>query len=287
MAAAIDRRLQALDALGDNQRLVLLAGALPVPAARAALLRTLQRHWDEGPNGLKWFQAAAGPALDPGFLVLLKMLPRKEIGVQAAVKDARARDAKRAGAGGKSVKLVELKKSRQQQELTSQQWFDFSLDVLKSFCKRFYAATQARRRAGARESPADDAQFPVKLHPEGDLVAVYRLDWPDQLGSRMADAPALRVRYARIQQKMRPDLLLSYYRRQLPDCEEHVGPEGAWLDGLAVDKEQFGACSVDVFLTRSRIDASCPATQEQELTIHVLVIRCDGVLKRPTLSASR
>ena len=125
------------------------------------------------------------------------------------------------------------------------------------------------------------------MHPHADVVALYRLDWPEALDGKIAAAPFLRVRYVRIQQKARPDLLLSYYRRQLPDCEEHVSPDAAWLDGLAADKNRAVTRSVDVLLAKSSAAAPGLSDQEQELTVSILTVQCQGIPKRTSLTASR
>ena len=82
------------EALNDDSRLVALAATIPDSSLRAALLHTLQRHWEEGPEGLDSFVAPDGPAIEPGFLMLLKTLRRKE---------ARGRDATYAPSRAKSA----------------------------------------------------------------------------------------------------------------------------------------------------------------------------------------
>ena len=284
LAAAIERRLRTLEAFSDDSRLVALAGTLPSPAVRTALLRTLQRHWDEGPKGLESLVAADGPAIEPGFLLLVKMLPRKDAGGPAAGKDPRARDANRAVPGPSRRKWRSCEPPSNAKSKPRKNGWSSPKALVRTLCERFYAAARAKPNSDRMAEGTADDRFPVKLHPNADVVAVYRLDWPEELDGKIAAAPFLRVRYVRIEQKARPDRLLAYYRRQLPDCEEHVGPDAAWLDSLAADKDQAGARSVDVLLAKSSAAAPGLSDQEQELTVSILTVECEGIAKRSPLA---
>ena len=85
----------------------------------------------------------------------------------------------------------------------------------------------------------------------------------------------------------RPDRLRAYYRRQLADCEEHIGPDAVWLDSLVADKDDDSARSVDVWLTKSSAAAPGLPDQEQELTVTILTVECEGIAGRTPLAASR
>ena len=80
---------------------------------------------------------------------------------------------------------------------------------------------------------------------------------------------------------------MAYYRRQLPDCEVHIGPDAAWLDSLTAEKDQAGTRSVDVLLAKSSAAAPGLPDQEQELTVSILTVECEGIAKRTPLAASR
>ena len=147
LAAAIERRLRTLEALNDDTCLVALAGTLPGPVMRAALLRTLQRHWDEGPKGLESL-VTDGPAIEPGFLLVMKMLSRKDAVGPAAGKDLRGRNVNRAVSGGKSTKLAEMREAKQRQEQTAR------MDgVPKASCVCFAAGFTRQPRQDRIPSP--------------------------------------------------------------------------------------------------------------------------------------
>ncbi len=198
-AAAIERRLRLLDTLGKNTRLVTLASTIPSSSLRAALLRTLQRHWDEGPKGLEPLGASEGMTVEPGYVVLVKMLLRKDAIGTVADRDIRGGDIHRSVSAAKSAKMVGMHKVKQLQDTTSQHWIDFSRSIVCAMCRRLCLAAQFEQVAGAQTDLTANAQLPVKLlHPKADVVAVYRLDWPDELSGKIAAAPSLHVRSVRL-----------------------------------------------------------------------------------------
>ena len=70
-------RLAEAHSLEKQADLVLLASTIPQDPIRAALVKTFRKHWNEGPKPLEAADAASKMVTDPGFLVLLKMFPRK------------------------------------------------------------------------------------------------------------------------------------------------------------------------------------------------------------------
>ena len=178
-----------LEAISGDSRLVALAATLPSPAVRTALLRALQRQWDEGPKGLKSLVAPDGSTVEPGFLVLTKMLPRKRRRGAGGGQDPRGRDANRAVAGAKSVKMADLRAARQRQEQTAQKWMEFSQRRRSHALRTLLRGSLARPNPAALAEGTADDWFPVKLHPNAEVVAVCRLDWPEGLDGEIAAAP--------------------------------------------------------------------------------------------------
>lgn len=284
---AIERRLRVLDTLSSEMRLVTLASTIPSPSLRGALLRVLQRHWDEGPKALEPLGASEGVTVEPGFVVLAKMLLRKDAIANVADRDIRGGDIRPSGFAGKPVRMVEMRKVKPLQDETSQRWMNFSGSVVCTMCRRLCSAAQAEQTTGAQTELTDNVQFPVKLYPNADVVAVYRLEWPDGLSGKIATAPSLHVRYVRLEMKARPTRLLAYYRRQLSDCVEHEIYGGRWLDSLIAEKDQAGVRSIDVVLAKASPNVLGLPDQEQELTVDILAIECEVVARKSSVSASR
>jgi hypothetical protein len=291
LAAVIEERLKGMDTLDKSVPLITLAGTVPNPAVRAALLRTLERHWAEGPTELKVLSTAEDMHLEPGFVALVKMLRRKDPVEPPPGGDPAGRNGNRHRSTTQvqvTKKISEFRENSKRQEQMEQKWMEFSQAVVESICRQLYAATRADHsvpRGAART--ADDADLPLKLHPHAELVALYHLDWPDDLNGKLAVAPVLRIRYARMQQRAVPVKVLAYYRRQVPDGKSHAISGGNWIDSLVVDQQQARTCSVDVLVTKASKSVLGLPDQEQELTVDVLTIQCDGIAKPKPLPASQ
>jgi hypothetical protein len=97
----------------------------------------------------------------------------------------------------------------------------------------------------------------------------------------------LRVRYVCIEQKARPARLLAYYRRQLPNCGEHVNQRGVWLDAAAVDKQRGAARSVDVLITKPNKDVPIVLSEEQQVIVEILSVEIERNAERSPLHRVR
>jgi hypothetical protein len=288
LAAVIEERLRALETLDKGTSLLALASTSPNPTVRTALLRTLDRHWEEGPKQLKVLCTTEDVNVEPGFVALVKMLRRSD-GDPAGSNDKLAHNGNRHRSTTQTTKkLTDAREKNKRQEQLGQQWMEFSRDIAQALCRRLYAAARAKPSGrGGVDRTANDPDLPWKLPPHVEVAAVYRLDWPDGLSGKIDAPPLLRVRYVRIEQKAAPVKVLAYYRRQVPTSKEHALAGSDWLDSIVIDKERLRARSVDVLVAKAGQSDLGPANQEQELTVDVLTIECEGVAKPCPISASR
>jgi hypothetical protein len=280
-ASAIERRLAAIDSLEQGASLLLLASVIPGERVRAAILRAFRLHWEEDPKPLEAARAAAQTIPEPGFLLAAKVMARK---------DAAAHGAGNSGVphapGGKgpkpprTAKAAALREAKQQREHITQHWVKFAENLLRAMGQQFRAAAGATPGGSTAAGAGSDAKdLPLKLHSPADVVAAYRADWPQGLVGKPAGLvlSPLRVRYVRIEQQARPQKVLAYYRRQLPDCEEHHIEQGVWLDGLTTTGESGAARSIDVLVAEANKDLPPLADQEQRLIVEVLAVECVGI----------
>jgi hypothetical protein len=294
-ASVIERRLAVIDTLEQGTRLLLLASTIPGERVRAAVLRTFKMHWEEDPKSLEAARAAEKANADPGFLVLAKILPRKDPAAFAGGNggsDHGGAAHTPAGKGAKTpktAKVAALREAKQQREHITQQWGRFAENVLRTMCRQFCEAAgapgESRGSAGAGRDAND---MPLKLHSPTDVVAAYRADWPEGLSGKpvgLALSP-LRVRYVRIEQQARPLKVVAYYRRQLPDCEEHRIEQGVWLDALSPTSEG-STRSIDVLITRANKNLPSLADQDQRLIVEVLAIECGGIVAKSPLAIGK
>ncbi len=290
LASAVERRLAMIDSLEQSASLLTLASMIPEDRVRAAVLRTFRMHWEEDPKPLEAARIAEKTLPEPGFLLLAKVLARKDAAAFGGGIGGVAHAS--VGTGTKSPKaarVAALREAKQQREHITQHWFTFAENLLRAMCQQFRAAAgtpaEGNRPAGAGSDAKDVL---LKLHAPADVVAAYRADWPAGLSGKPAglNIAPLRVRYVRIEQQARPLRVLAYYRRQLPDCEERRIEQGVWLDALTTG-EGGTARSTDVLITKANKNLPALADQEQRLFIEVLAIECGGMAGKSAVAISK
>ncbi len=268
LAKALEHGLVSVEVLRTRADLVLLAATIPNERVRAALLRLLQSHCDEQPPGLDAEGALNRVTLDPGFLIVVKMLPRKDP------------DDARTTAIAKPARLAAVLQARQQLDHSAQQWMKFSESVLQTMRQQFCSvATSAGGGSNLREASPDSDDLHLKIHPQSEVLTTYRADWPEGLDAKAngLSLSPMKVRYLRMQLRARPARLLAYYRHQLPNCKEHTIQGGTWLDMIARTDEEGTVRSTDVLITPSNTSLSNFSDQEQRLIVEVLSIRVGGL----------
>ena len=284
-ASAIEHRLAAIDTLEQGANQLLLCSLVPVERVRAAILRTLRMHWEEDPKPLESARLAGKTVPEPGFLLLAKLLLRKEAAAPGIAGGSVAHAPPGKGAKTlKNAKVAALREARQQREQMSQQWAKFAENLLRAMGQQFRAAAKTQADAGS-----DAKDLRLKLHSPADIVAAYRADWPDGLSGKPAalGVSPLHVRYARMEQQARPLKVVAYYRRQLPDCEEHRVDQGVWLDALSAVGDGGTARSIDVVITKASKDLPAVADQEQRIIIEVLTIECGGIAAKAAVAIGK
>lgn len=274
-ATSIQRQLRSqtsIEKMGDG--LARMAVTLPNPEIRAAMLRFLEKHWEEGPKGLLPANSQKPVVLEPGFLAILKMLPHKNSAAAGNGRDKPVKVDNRFMASTKAAKITEARETKQRQEKISQEWADFTRGITQSMCKKFQSASKSGN--------IDDAGLAFKLAPRATIVGVYRLDWPEDLGNAVIAPPTLRVRYVRTEQKAMPSKVTAYYRRQLSEWQEHAFPGGIWTETIATDKSDGILRSTDVLISKAT-SSSEMNDQEQELIVEILTIECGAAASPNTL----
>jgi hypothetical protein len=251
LTSAVERRLLSLDALDKGKRSILLASTLPSPSVRDAMVRTLKMHWDEDPKTID----AVGGTAEPGFLVVLKRLPRKDVPPRHVPT-----------AGVKTPKAAAWIKAKQEDEKAASRWMQFSENVLRAMCRRFRSAATAKVNVD---------EVSVKPHPSAEVIAAYRRDLPDVFRTDADDRPAcvLRIRYVRIEQRGRPSRILAYYRRQLPNGQERTTKDDFWIESLTLTEDGMSR-SVDVLITKPKGTAPGMADQEQRVVVELATVEC-------------
>jgi len=276
-ATVVEGRLRAAEGSNRGLPLLSLACTIPCTAMRAAVLQSLEKYWEEGPKRFEPSIVSDESLPEPGFLLLVKQLPRKDAHAASPGGVAADRGGPVRSSAARSAKLAAARQIKERQNRIAQQWLAFSEKLVQAMCRQFWAAALARRDAVAHSESEDVAsKLPIRLPTTANVVASHHVMWPEGVDGALAELPlaSLRVHYARMEQKARPDKLLAYYRRQLPSATQHSDEHGVWLDDFSIDRKKGNARSVDVFISKPNRDVGILLGQEQQVIVELLTVEC-------------
>lgn len=229
LLGVVAQQLDSIGSLSERAQLIALASTVPNDEIRSRLYKALSAHWKEGPSGLD--AATELPELgvtDPGFLTVVKMLPRKE------------RPAPRPGA-------KRLPTSPEDQ--TSYDWLQTSFDTFKDLCVRFHAA--ALNEPGLKALALSN--LPLKLHSDADPVAAYHVDWQDRVAKNASGVrlDTMKVSYARFEETAQFATRRAFYSREAKQATQRDFPTGVWFDGIGDGSQPGMKRTIDILITRS------------------------------------
>jgi hypothetical protein len=257
LLGAVAEQLGGIESLEDRAQLISLASTVPNDEIRSRLYKALHAHWKEGPFGLE--AAAELPKFgvtDPGFLTVVKMLPRKQ------------RPARRPGAAKQSETSPE--------DQSSYDWLQTSFDMFKDLCTRFHVA--ALNESGRKSAALKN--LPFKLHADADPVAAFQVDWQARVGNKAPGVrlDILKVSYVRIEETGQYATRRSFYARAAKPATQRDLDTGVWFDGIGEGSQPGLKRTIDILITRSEKGEEDRDRQEEPLVIEILSIE----VKDPT-----
>ena len=161
LTAVVAARLRRIEELTQSGPLLRLAATMPNQPMRVAMLQTLDKHWEEGPRGLETLVASDGALQEPGFLLVVKKLPRK--------------DPPPAGRSAKSARTVAGGDAKRRQDEVSQQWMTFCESLVRATCQRFCAAALTPSAVANRNDATADLPLKLPANVEIDGLLPRRL----------------------------------------------------------------------------------------------------------------
>jgi hypothetical protein len=267
---------------------VLLAGTIPHDSTRAALARVLRKYSSEGPKPL---EAAGWPEriiTDPGLVVLVKSLPRRETKPAKAPAGGQPRVAGPARSGSAAAaKAAEAAKQaaqkKEQKERAEQDWLAVSSKLVAVWCKRLHAAAAVKEKAaGEAARPVGEAapKLPddFELDAGAKVVAAYHALWPDEAPPAMLqqEPSPLEVHYVRVEETKKPKTAIGFYSRQAQAKPSDIRTidNGVWIDSLRPVSQNDRRRSLDVLITRTVRKAGDLSKDEEEteLVVDILII---------------
>jgi hypothetical protein len=284
----LESQLTNLRTLEKQPNLVLLAATIPQDSMRSILFKMLHgngyKHWYEGPKALETAGLIDRVVTDPGLLVTIKTLPRKE-----SANTPKASDAAKAGRGGQAGAIVAGPRATggpQKKLQAEQEWMDVSAKLVGAWCKRFEAAAAAKEKdaennPASNKTPADesDLKLPGDLTlPRGaEVVASHRIVLPDAAPAGFAQMrpDSLQVYYVRVKETNKLKKAINYYKGQVKPTSEARLIEGkkTWLDVVRVGSQKDRRRSIDVLISRpDSAGAAANNDEEVDLIVELLII---------------
>ena len=256
--SALEPQLADVRSLEKQPELILLAATIPQDSMRSALFKTLRKRWTDGPKGLEAAGLPDKMFADPGFLVMVKMLPRKDAKTAAqAMGGAQPPPPARAGRaanGGEGSALRPAQKRAQ----AEQEWMAVSAKLVGAWRKRCQAAALAQKKA-EEESP-NPVEVTPKMPPDFTLntgarvMAGFHAIWPVEMPEGSADIKpsVLEIHYIYAEETNKPKRTVGYYSRQAGVRLTDARPleNSMWFDGLRVVSQSDHRRSIDVFVSR-------------------------------------
>jgi len=299
LTGPLENRLNQVASLESSAQLVLLASTIPVDSMRSTLGQVLRARFEDGPAALEAAGLLDSVVNDPGFLTVVKGLPRKEPKPEVDLTRPRLgggragrRGPGRVGSGGVGDEGSGFEEGagfagaegmgpggqrggppRRNPEGPGEAWMFASEDLVRAICERFLAAA----RSGAAQAAGQPANgLPFELRDDATVMAEYHLDWPAGADQKLSGVPLgqLKLHYVRTEQTTKLTTLESYFKRQVggnPDVR--AIHDGSWMDSFKPVPDTDWKRSVDILLTTSLpADGQIDKKVEIPVTVDILCI---------------
>jgi hypothetical protein len=270
LSGVIEAQLDQTESLQQGAGRVLLASTVPTDAVRAKLYKTLLRSWDEGPRALEDGGLGTSLLSDPGFLVVMKGLPRKDVPTQEAPKrirrSSRRQQGNPGGPGGPGQPYMAPgtdggpyggRGPAQPKDVDKPDynWMEACESLVRGMCDQYLPEGKRRVTSGRGAGAELEEKRPVTIPNNVKPVAEYRFEWPQEVSSartKLAGVPldSMTVYYARLAVNSAPAKALAYYRRQLGRPAEHQADVGYWLESIRTVGDSDRQLSIDVLICR-------------------------------------
>ena len=218
----VSPQLEDIESLSTGTAQILLASTIPTDVARAKLYETLKKHWEEGPATLEAAGLVNSVVSEPGFLAVIKSLPRKDADQQRLPTRGQRYRTRQEGAGqpgggmpGGGLGMPGQAGAGQprpgqgrvgaakggrgdrgpagpgqgapgQQADHRPEHPDFLwMDTSEALVRSMCVEFAAAAKAAAKEGKEVDPETrPIEIPPSANVIAEYDFDWPDSLSDQ-------------------------------------------------------------------------------------------------------
>lgn len=273
MAMSLPEQLGKVATMEKSAPTIVLASTMPLDPVRAAMFKMLKKKQIEGPQVLDTAGWSDKVLNDPGTLVLVKMLNRKELKLPKGTP--------RQPGYAPNPGATNLKPDAQKKQQAEYDWFEQSRKLVALWCSRFEAAAQTQKKAakkgGAVGEPAPTKLDDFEMPKDAKIEDAYQLNWPEKApaGLTKAKPGMLKIQYFHLTQTSTIKKTMTNWKRVMKNSELHETDKGLWAE---ITPKTTGPSaprrSVDVLITKQDKSAYDPTQKEDttDLDIHVLAI---------------
>ena len=274
----LTEQLDEVKSLEKSTPSIVLASAFPLDSLRGTMYKMLKKRQTDGPAALATAGWSDRILNDPGTLVLVKMLNRREKKLpKGATGPGPGYGGTPPGATSGTMSKAEAAKKAEAD------WYEESKKLVGLWCNRFEAAAQAQRKAAKKNSPIgepaptklDDFEFPKEKDTK--IEDAYQLNWPEKAPAGLAEAKpgAIKIQYFHLTQTGTIKKTKMNFQKVVKNADWHDTDKGVWAD---VAPKTTGPSaprrSLDVLIMKADKSAFDPIAKEDptDLDIHILSI---------------
>jgi hypothetical protein len=226
--------------LDKEPEFLAMVATIPQDSTRAALAKLLRKRWQDGPTALETIGFPDRVVSDPGLLVSLKMLPRKD----------------RSSADTRTGETLTPAQKKAQAE---QGWMDASKKSVVAWRRWFQAAALAKKQAEqdwgiAADAAKTDLPPDFALNPGAKVIASYHVSWPKDFpdGLKNPKPGGFEIHYLYIEETNTPKKSVRFYANKVQKSiyDARSTDNSIWFDALKTIPENDSRRSVDLFITR-------------------------------------
>jgi len=250
-AGMVSQRLEGLESLAAGAPRIAMASTMPLDSMRAKLYELLEKHSLEGPAAVESSGLLDNVIFEPGFLAVVKSLPREE---PSAVRSSAGGNPPRAPRGGRPPagdqqggnEMPEWQKRQQ----ASQAWMRTSEYLVRVLCGRLAAAGESQFALGDAQAKQEP---PMEIATDAEIIARVSFDWPTEAAKQLAGSGVpldpMKVQYLRLKQIGKPKTILGFYRRKMNQPVVHEMGHECWVESFRNLPKSDRKLNVDLLVT--------------------------------------
>ena len=270
VATPLLKRLEDVESLEKDAPQILWASTVPLDPMRTKVYGTLRRHWETGPKALMASGMLEGVISEPGFLFVMKSLPRKDppvnwtpsggsgsgtssMPMQPGADPSGRGDSGRLK-GAKVGAAAEKMKAKAEKIQLDAEWMTATEHLVRTYCRRLYLAAKAARKTGKTADESGREGMPVDVPPDAQVAAEFHFDWPGDGQQKLSgiSLDPIKVHYVRILDRTTPRKAATLFKRKMVSEADHRSDFGMWLETWRTMPNTDQKQSIDIVVTRAK-----------------------------------